>query len=219
MLIPTKIDTVLYPSTPYMNIGIIGLCILMLPITIVNGVPEAFILDGWNPVGIIGSLFMHGGWLHLGFNMLFLWVFGNAVCSNFGNGKYLLLFLFCGLISAIAFNLFNGGRAIGASGAINGIIGFYLVLYPTNKVQLRYLLLYPPINYQIRIAGFWVIVFWFIGDLIGSFSSGSNIAYWGHIGGFVGGFWAGFLSLKKDWMIMNEYDKETLPSLISSQKP
>ncbi len=127
---------------PLGNIAIIVACVAMyvgieadaIPIALLN----AMVLEGWNPMGLLGYQFLHAGFGHLFFNMLFLWVFGNAVCETMGSLRYCALFLATGVLAGVIHNLFDGLPAVGASGALNGIMGVYLVLYPINKVDCFY---------------------------------------------------------------------------------
>lgn len=91
---------------------------------------EPFFLDGWELKGIFGHMWLHAGFFHIAGNLLFLWVFGNAVCSKVGNFTYLLFYLCVGVFAAAAHLVFSGGTAIGASGAINGIVGMFLIFFP-----------------------------------------------------------------------------------------
>ncbi len=87
-----------------------------------TGTIEEFVLDGFDLRGLFGHMWLHGGIFHVAGNMIFLWVFGNAVCQKMGNLLYLPVYLFVGLSAAIVHVLFGGGLAVGASGAINGIV-------------------------------------------------------------------------------------------------
>src|SRR3989442_1456590 len=123
---------------PVANIAIISACVLCFVLLATDLLPHslltAMILNGWNPIGILGYQFLHAGIGHLFFNMLFLWVFGNAVCETMGSWRYLATFVLAGIVAGIIHNIFDGAPAVGASGAINGIVGLYLVLYPINTV-------------------------------------------------------------------------------------
>ena len=133
------------------------------------------------------SMFLHGGLMHLLGNMLFLYVFGDNVEDYFGHIGYLLFYLFCGVGSGLVhvlFNLHSSLPAIGASGAISGVMGAYAVLYPRANVLMLFFIFLIPIPALI------VLVYWFviqflegIGDLGGSAQGG--VAFWAHIGGFL----------------------------------
>ena len=155
------------------------------------------ILDIESPIPtwatIFTSMFIHGDILHFGFNMVFLWVFGDNVEDRLGHVQYLLFYLAAGVAAAmaqVAINLDAEVPMIGASGAIAGVLGAYLLLYPFS--QVRTLIIFFLITY-VRIPaayllGFWLLLQFFggIGDLGTSAQSGGT-AYWAHIGGFVAG--------------------------------
>lgn len=146
-------------------------------------------------VTLLTSMFMHGGWLHLGGNMLFLWVFGDNVESAFGSLKYLLFYLFCGVaasLAQIAFNVNSGVPTLGASGAIAGVMGAYLVMFPGATVRTVITLFFIwPVVYLPAIV---VIGVWFILQFISGLASlgvrteqTGGVAVWAHIGGLVVG--------------------------------
>jgi membrane associated rhomboid family serine protease len=143
---------------------------------------------------LITSMFLHGGWLHLGGNMLYLWIFGDNVEDTFGSLGFLLFYLGCGLAATllqIALNTSSDLPSIGASGAIAGVLGAYLVLFPTARVRtvliLGFLILIPRIPALILIGG------WFLLQLIsglgqlGIAEETGGVAFWAHVGGFVAG--------------------------------
>ena len=143
---------------------------------------------------LFSSIFMHGDWLHLGGNMLFLWIFGDNVEHRIGHVAYLVFYLLAGIVASFAQILTNTDSIIptlGASGAISGVLGAYLVMFPTNRVTvflLRFLLPVP----AIVAIGMWA-VFQFISG-IGAASVAAEtggVAYMAHIGGFVAGLVAG----------------------------
>lgn len=145
---------------------------------------------------LITSMFLHGGLLHLGSNMLYLWVFGDNVEDAFGSLPYLAFYLLCGLLASAAhifFNLGSGIPSIGASGAIAGVLAGYVVLYP--KASIRTLLFLGPFITMTRVSALILIGFWFLLQLFnGVVSLGvqteqtSGVAVWAHVGGFVAGF-------------------------------
>jgi membrane associated rhomboid family serine protease len=219
MILPYCVE-VLHPQKPHANYTIIGICSLFFAIIMLNrGIPlfmESMILDGWNPVGILGCAFLHGGFFHFLFNMIYLWVFGNAICSKLGNWKYVVLFASCTTVASVFHNLVDGTAAVGASGAINGVIGFYLALYPMNKIHCAYFLLFRSGSF--RISGKWLIGFWFILDVWGAYSGPSNVGYWAHIGGFVSGLLFGLVCLDNKWILMDRVDHPTLLDAIRKRK-
>ncbi len=178
---------------------------------------EAMVLTGWNPIGLIGHQFIHAGFFHLLFNMLYLWVFGNAVCEKIGNLAYTGTFLLAGVAAGGIHNVLDGNPAVGASGAINGIVGLYLVLYPINRINCFYWFFRPG---TFDISGYWLIIFWFLVDAWHAFSGAeTGVAYWAHVGGFLSGFGMGFLFLKTGIAKMARYDNPTLFDYMSKRKP
>ena len=146
---------------------------------------DPFVLQGWSLTEMVGYMFLHGGLLHLFGNMLFLWTFGNAVCAKVGNLAYIPVFLALGIAAAITHNLVDARAAVGASGAINGIVGMYLVFYPRNNVSCLYWLVVRIGSFYL--SGIWVILLFFAFDIWGASRGGGGVAYWAHIGGFVTG--------------------------------
>jgi membrane associated rhomboid family serine protease len=145
---------------------------------------------------LFSSIFMHGGWLHLGGNMLFLWIFGDNVEHRIGHVLYLVFYLAVGVVASMAQILTNTGSIIptlGASGAISGVLGAYLVMFPTNRVTVFLFRFLMPVPAIVAI-GIWA-VFQFISGLgvAAATSETGGVAYMAHIGGFVGGVVAGFV--------------------------
>ncbi len=150
---------------------------------------ELEILPAW--LTIFTSMFLHGGWMHLIGNMLYLWVFGNNVEDAMGHRRFLLFYLSCGLLAALTQAVLNPDSElpmIGASGAISGVLGAYVLLHPHARILVVIpigILIYTP-----WIAAYWVLGFWFVLQLVNSLVSASEmggVAYGAHIGGFVAG--------------------------------
>jgi membrane associated rhomboid family serine protease len=134
------------------------------------------------------SMFLHGGLLHLLGNMLFLYVFGDNIEDVFGHIGYLIFYLFCGIGSGlfhVAFNLHSSLPAIGASGAISGVMGAYAVFFPRARVLMLFFVFILPVP-AILVLGYWFVL-QFLAGLGGPTASG-GVAVWAHIGGFVIGF-------------------------------
>jgi membrane associated rhomboid family serine protease len=151
--------------------------------------PELAIVPAWSTV--FTSMFLHGGWLHLVGNMLYLWIFGNNVEDALGHGRFIVFYLVCGIIAAMSQALPDTASVIpmiGASGAISGVLGAYLLLYPHARV-----LVVIPIGFYLhttRLPAGWVLGFWFVLQLINSVASAGQqggTAWGAHIGGFVAG--------------------------------
>ena len=137
------------------------------------------------------SMFLHGGWMHLLGNMLYLWIFGNNIEDTLGHKRFLIFYIMAGLAAALSHALLNPASTlpmIGASGAISGILGAYLVLFPKAKILVAIPLgIFIPV---IRIPAIYVLGFWFILQIINSVlidTSGGGVAWGAHIGGFVAG--------------------------------
>ena len=196
MFIPYKTD-VPFTDFPYSNILIIICTVLFSFVApfLNESTINSLILSNWNISGLIGHLFLHAGFWHLIGNMLFLWVFGNAICSRFGNIKFLIFYFILGFIAAASHLIIDGNPAVGASGAINGILGSFLVLYPKNKVSLFvwfFFLFSPKTIYMPSII---LIVIWFIFDILGAIQGQGQVAFMAHIGGLIGGVIITFLAL------------------------
>lgn len=167
------------------------------------------VIHGQRLYTLVTSMFMHADWFHLLGNMLFLYIFGDNVEDIFGHVSYLAFYIFCGLAAAFTHILslyfgltyntigFRTG-VVGASGAISGVLGAYLVLFPKARILTwvaYFILPIPAIIY----LGVWFLIQWFYG----LFEIGSKIAYWAHIGGFITGTLLGItfgLKRKKEKM-------------------
>jgi membrane associated rhomboid family serine protease len=159
-------------------------------------VPRRFLA---NPAGdfptLFTSMFMHAGWLHLGGNMLYLWIFGDNVEDSFGHVKFIIFYLLCGLAATFAQLIFSVGSNVpnlGASGAIAGVLGAYILLFPRGQVRVLQGSQVIPVPALI-VIGLWIVLQFFSG--IGSIASAGQggVAYMAHIGGFVAGFVLTFL--------------------------
>jgi membrane associated rhomboid family serine protease len=153
-----------------------------------------------NPVGdfltIFTSMFMHAGWVHIGGNMLYLWIFGDNVEDRFGHLQYLLFYLICGIAATFAQLAFSIGSSIpslGASGAIAGVLGAYLLLFPQRRVTvlLGYGVTQMP---ALIVIGLWFVLQLFsgIGSIAGAADTG-GVAYMAHVGGFIAGLALAFI--------------------------
>ena len=136
------------------------------------------------------SMFLHGGFMHLAGNMLYLWVFGNNIEDVCGHGRFLVFYLLCGVAAAFAQALPNPTSEvpmIGASGAISGVLGAYLLLFPHARV---YVLIPFWIVWMHEIPAGWLLGFWIVFQLFSGLAAGSaeaGVAWWAHIGGFAAG--------------------------------
>ena len=182
-----------------------------------TGAMEEFVLDGFGLKGLFGHMWLHGGILHIVGNLIFLWVFGNAVCQKMGNLLYLPVYLFVGLFAAIVHVLFGGGLAIGASGAINGIVAVYLIFYPIHDISCFWFFcffLYFRFG-TFTISGFWMILLWLAFDVFGLVRGGGGVAYLAHLGGFVAGVGIGLVLLLTRLVPMDPDDDESLLQILT----
>jgi membrane associated rhomboid family serine protease len=136
------------------------------------------------------SMFLHGGWFHLIGNMWFLWLFGNNVEDSMGRLRYLAFYLLCGLAAVAAQTLMSPSSVVpmvGASGAISGVMGAYVFLYPRVRVHML-VVLFVFIT-RIAVPAYLMIGYWFLLQLLGGAAAQGEggVAFWAHVGGFVAG--------------------------------
>jgi membrane associated rhomboid family serine protease len=137
-------------------------------------------------------MFLHSGWLHLAGNMLFLWIFGDNVEDQLGHLPYLAFYLLAGIAAMVvqtAFSLDSLVPTVGASGAIAGVMGAYLLMYPKAMIQVIVL---PLFFIPFFVPAALLIVFWFVMQVLGALqefgqTTGTGIAWWAHVGGFTAG--------------------------------
>jgi membrane associated rhomboid family serine protease len=149
-------------------------------------------------VTLFSSMFMHGGWLHILGNMLYLWVFGDNIENAMGHFRYLIFYLLCGLAAnglEIATAVTSNVPGIGASGAIAGVLGAYLMLFPGSRIRtlipFTFIFLFIPL----RLPAWVLIGFWFVLQFVSGVAvlsartaqAQGGVAYWAHVGGFVAG--------------------------------
>ena len=160
-------------------------------------VPSRFLADpaGDSP-SLLTSLFMHAGWLHLGGNMLYLWIFGDNVEDRFGHVKFAIFYLLCGLgatFAQLAFSVGSNVPNLGASGAIAGVLGAYILLFPQGRVRVlqgQQVIQVP----ALIVIGLWIVLQLFssIGSIAATTDTG-GVAYMAHVGGFLMGLVLTFL--------------------------
>jgi rhomboid family protein len=200
-MIPIGDDDSAEKTFPLVTYALIALNVLFFFVELSGGDPFimqwAFVPSRFaaNPFGdvltIFTSMFMHAGWMHLGGNMLYLWIFGNNVEDRFGHIKFLIFYLLCGIAATAAQMAFSMGSTVpnlGASGAIAGVLGAYILLFPGGKVRVlmgAQVIQVP----ALIVIGLWIALQLFSG--IGSVASAAQtggVAYMAHVGGFVAGF-------------------------------
>ncbi len=165
-------------------------------------VVPARISEGDNLISLLSAMFLHGGWLHLGSNMLYLWIFGDNVEHAFGHLRFLLFYLACGVAASaiqVAFLPSSTIWNLGASGAIAGVLAAYMILFPKAWVNLLVIFFRVSIT---RVRAVWMIGLWFVMQLIsggsellasGNETGEGGVAYWAHVGGFLAGLVLVFL--------------------------
>ncbi len=202
-MLPIGDDNSARRITPIVTYALIAINILFFLVELSAG--EDFIRQ-WsviprellaNPVGefitVFTAMFMHAGWLHLGSNMLYLWIFGDNVEDRLGHAKFLIFYLLCGIAATYAQVLVNPNSNIpnlGASGAIAGVLGAYLIMFPGGRVRVmlgRGIIPMP----AIVVIGFWALLQVF--SSFGAVSNEGGVAYMAHVGGFVAGMVLGLL--------------------------
>jgi membrane associated rhomboid family serine protease len=161
-----------------------------IPISVPQSIPE--------PLTLITSQFLHGGFLHIAGNMLFLWIFGNNIEDKLGHVKYFIFYITCGILAALAqwfFSMQSGIPSLGASGAIAGVMGAYILRFP--NAQIRTLVFLGPFIVFPNIPAIFFLGLWFVQQALYGIASlgvqtnvgmeSGGIAYWAHAGGFVFG--------------------------------
>jgi membrane associated rhomboid family serine protease len=205
-MIPLKDDN---PTSgkPIVTYFIIGLCVLifliqlssqsyksgqlfysygLIPAVLMknNQLPmDLYAIPAW--VTIFTSMFMHGGFMHLIGNMLYMWIFADNIEDNLGPSKFLIFYLLAGIgagMTQVLMDVYSQIPMVGASGAIGGVLGAYLINHPNAKVLV--LIPFGFFSQLIKIKALYVLGFWFVLQFI---SSGGGVAYAAHIGGFVSG--------------------------------
>jgi membrane associated rhomboid family serine protease len=141
------------------------------------------------PLTYVTYSFLHGGWLHLIVNMLFLWVFADNVEDAFGHGAFVILYLLCAIGAALVHTLLapqSDAPLIGASGAVAGVLGAYVLLYPRARVWVLLFMRLP-----LPIPALYVVIGWLVLQFVSLYLSRPDdvsVAWWAHIGGFASGF-------------------------------
>ena len=161
------------------------------------GLPDPALID-YLPFAT--NMFLHGGWLHLIVNMWTLWLFGPAIEDRFGPGPYFMFYLACGVIASVTHAMLNPASvdpALGASGAIAGVMGAFLRLFPFARVIVLVPILFLPLFFEMHAVVY--VGFWFFMQILQGTvelllpSTGGGVAWWAHIGGFVAGLVFGSL--------------------------
>jgi len=190
-------------TVPVVTFALIAINILFFFVELSGGEP---FIEQWSVVPrrlianpgsdfptVFTSMFMHAGWLHLLGNMLYLWIFGDNVEDNFGHIKFLIFYLLCGIAATFAQLVFSVGSNVpnlGASGAIAGVLGAYILMFPKGQVRVLMGRGVIPVP-ALVVIGMWIVLQFISG--VGSIANTSGVAYMAHIGGFLAGVVLTFL--------------------------
>jgi membrane associated rhomboid family serine protease len=211
-MIPLKDDNA-SELKPYVTVSLIVACVAVFlwqrSLDVVQGrravdalgaIPAVLLTNARLPLDLqwiprylspLTSMFLHGGWLHLSGNMLYLWIYGDNVEDSLGHWRYLAFYLICGTAAVFAQAVSEPHSAypiIGASGAISGVLGAYLLLFP--RAQVLTLVLLPFFFTTLRLPAMWLLLLWFAVQLVSDLviqDGGAGVAFRAHIGGFLGG--------------------------------
>ena len=189
-MIPIGVDAPIF-EWPKSNIVILVLATILSFIVFASGNYNLVVSSGID-FQLTTYMFAHADFWHLFGNMYFLWLFGNPISGLIAWWKYLLFFFLAGVFSGIAHHIFENAAIIGASGAINGVVGFFLVLFPNSKINCLFFAF--RFAYVFEIRSYLVILFWFVVDFSGTFYSNDSIAYVGHVSGFLFGVIVGCIA-------------------------
>ena len=207
-MIPLR-DVIPSRTTPFVTVGLIAVNVLafLFEMSLPDDVRQAFVNHyGMVPVrftwtSVLTSMFLHASWSHIIGNMWFLWIFGDNVEDRFGHFRYLVFYLLCGLVGGVvqtAVSPYSFVPTVGASGAIAGVMGAYLVLYPRSRVLT---MVFPFIFWIIEVPAVFFLGYWFVIQLFSgvgtvALSTGTaagGVAFWAHIAGFLTGALAVFV--------------------------
>jgi membrane associated rhomboid family serine protease len=205
-LLPLKDDNkVINISFQYVTVTVIAVCTLVFLWQIFLGEQQGRFIYGFGTIPsillgtqtlspdlivipetltILTGLFLHGSWMHLIFNMLFLWVFGDNVEDAMGHFRYLFFYLLCGILATLShvyMEANSNAPLIGASGAISGVLGAYIMLHPKARVLVLFMNIIPLRLPAVLVLGGWIVL-QFI-----SINTANETAWWAHIGGFFAG--------------------------------
>lgn len=199
MLFPLYDESAPLLKPPFVTLALILLNFIIFAVTILSSNPEQIILNyglvpeniltGQSFLTLLTSLFLHGGLLHLIGNMWFLWLFGDNVEENLGAIRFIIFYLVVGVVASLIHIFTISGEdlnipMIGASGAISGLLGGYMVVAPRNRIRTFFILIFRP--YFFYIPAYFYIAIWFIYQLL-YIGTPTSIAYMAHIGGFIAG--------------------------------
>jgi membrane associated rhomboid family serine protease len=201
-MIPLR-DVIPSRTTPYVTIAIIVLnaLVFLWELSLGSRANELVFALGLIPssflwINVFTSMFVHGGWLHFGGNMLYLWIFGDNVEDRTGHGRFIVFYLLCGIAAALAQTAMaplSRVPMVGASGAIAGVMGAYFVLYPKSRIVTLIPIIF--IFQIMEVPAIWFLGIWFVMQFVSGVGSvataatrnAGGVAFWAHIAGFVAG--------------------------------
>jgi membrane associated rhomboid family serine protease len=217
MLIPLKMENV-FTRIPVANAILIVVISLISMFALIGIFPiedvEQFVLRDWDLSQMIGNTFLHANLIHLLGNMLFLWIFGNAICSAVGNATYPIIYLILGFFASMTQLLYSEVQSLGASGAIFGVVGMTLVLFPTNRIRCWYWIGLWAGRFETKT--YWIILYFLIFEnILPALGGSQGVGYGAHLGGFAAGIAMGvsLLLLKA----VETYDP-TLAELLTGER-
>jgi membrane associated rhomboid family serine protease len=213
-VIPYKDDNPTH-SVPFVTIGciILNIAVFFLQIAYRTGMQtityaygaiphDLLTFESHQPIHpaltVFSSMFMHGGLFHLGGNMLYLWIFGNNIEDSLGHVRFIIFYLFCGIVAAYSHAITNPNSTIpmiGASGAVSGVLGAYIILFPRANVHTLLILGIFITTVKIPaliVIGFWAIIQFLNGMIISGLQTAGGVAWFAHLGGFL----IGLLTIK-----------------------
>jgi len=212
LLVPYHVDVPMR-CVPWANWVLLAVTVLCYPLGFSAGADELIL--GRGSLGYVGHMFLHADVLHLLMNMVFLWVFGNAVCAKLGNLVYPVVYVGLGVAAGFVAQLADPRPAVGASGAINGVVGLFVVWYLLNDISCGYVYWFLSLagvgTYSV--SSYWMVLLWAAFDVWGAVRGGGNIGYYAHLGGFATGFVLAVVLLKIGLIEMERGERSLLQVL------
>jgi rhomboid family protein len=222
-MIPLR-DVIPSRTTPYVTISLIvvNVLVFLYEFSLADRVNEFIIAFGLIPAAfswatVLTSMFLHGGFLHVAGNMLYLWIFGDNVEDRFGHGRFLVFYLLCGTVAALAQTIMSPDSVIpmvGASGAIAGVMGAYFVMYPHSRiVTLLPIFIFIQL---IEVPAIFFLGIWFLMQFlsgVGSIATAASrepaggVAFWAHVAGFAAGVGGVFVFRRPERQRIEWWDK------------
>jgi membrane associated rhomboid family serine protease len=217
-MIPLR-DIIPSRTTPWVTLGLLGVnaAVFLREVTLPPEAMESFIQTfglipaAFSWTSLVTSMFVHAGWLHIGSNLLSLWIFGDNVEDRMGHGRFLVFYLLAGTAAALLETAANAGSPIplvGASGAIAGVMGAYLFMFPHSRIHVLLILFFYIDIVEIPAPIF--LTLWFLMQILGGVGrvgqhDAGGVAFWAHVGGFVTGALAALLLFRRSRRIQAEW--------------